>query len=110
MPKICVFVSVNVHVRILHEKHQNRRKSLKRARDLEKRQRSYQEIISLEEKPKNDLNSTKVQKMTKTKVLFKPLEAESTSILQVTSSYFKYLVYLVAFVIVYECGAPNVKV
>ena len=65
MPKICVFVSVNVQVRILHEKHQNRRKSLKRARDLEKRQRSYQGIISLEEKPKNDLYSTKVQSMTK---------------------------------------------
>ena len=65
MPRICVFVSVNVQVRILHEKRQNRRKSLKRARDLEKRQRSYQEIISLEEKPKNDLYSTKVQNMTK---------------------------------------------
>ena len=65
MPKICVFVSVNVQVRILHEKHQNRRKSLKRAQDLEKRQRSYQGIVSLEEKPKNDLYSTKVQSMTK---------------------------------------------
>ena len=64
----------------------------------------------LKKKPKNDLNSTKVQSMTRTKVLLKPLEAESTSILQVTSSYFKYLVYLVACVIVYECGAPNVKV
>ena len=65
MPKICVFVSVNVQVRILHEKHQNRRKSLKRARDLEKRQRSYQGIISLEEKPVNDLFSIKDQSMTK---------------------------------------------
>ena len=65
MPKICVFVSVNVQVRILHEKHQNRRKSFKRARELEERQRSYQGIISLEEKPKNDLYSTKVQSMTK---------------------------------------------
>ena len=96
-------------------------KRLKRARDLEKRQRSYQGIISLEEKPVNDLYSTKVQSMMKKtydqslKICqakssmielidnvspLKPLETKSTSILQVTSSCFTYLAYLVACLIV----------
>ena len=131
MPKICVFVSVNVHVSILHEKHQNRRKSLKRARDLEKRQRSYQGIISLEEKPKNDLYSTKVQSMTKKTYdqslklcqaksfkielidnisPLKPLETESTSILQVTSSSFYYLMHLLACLRIEGTSILNVKV
>ena len=81
MPKICVFVSVNVQVRILHEKHQNRQKSLKRARDFEKRQRSYQGIISLEEKPVNDLFSTKDQSMTK-KTYYQKFEVMSSQVLQ----------------------------
>ena len=73
MPKICVFVSVNVQVIILHEKHQNRRKSLKRARDLEKRHRILSRTLALEEKPETTYIPQEGQRMTK-KTLNQSLE------------------------------------